>query len=62
MKEGLIKALGTGFSLNPSWFEVPAAMLLGVESARFRFPHLPKIQWQLHDLGGTRFAAATAYE
>ncbi len=29
MKEALIKALGTGFSLNPSGFEVPGPMLRG---------------------------------
>ena len=62
MKEALIKALGTGFSLNPSRFEVPPKMLQGFKSARFRFPHAPEVQWQIHDLGETRFAAAIAYE
>ena len=62
MKEALIKALGTGFSLNPSRFEVPLAMLQGTKSAMFRFPHAPDVQWQIRDLGETRFAASIAYE
>ena len=61
MKEALIKALGTGFSLNPSRFEVPKAMLHGVRSSDFRFPHAPADNWRLHDLGEPRFAAAVAY-
>lgn len=61
MKEALIKALGTGFSLNPSRFEVPGPMLHGVRSGEFRFPHAPANAWRLHDLGESRFAAALAY-
>ena len=61
MKEALIKALGTGFSLNPSRFEVPEAILNGARSSDFRFPHSPESPWRLHDLGETRFAAALAY-
>ena len=61
MKEALIKALGTGFSLNPSRFEVPEAMLHGARSGDFRFPHCPASLWRLHDLGEPRFAAALAY-
>ena len=61
MKEALIKALGTGFSLNPSRFEVPEPMLRGVRSGAFRFPHAPAKAWRLHDLGEPRFAAALAY-
>ena len=60
LKEALIKALGTGFSLNPARFEVPLAMLEGEQSAMFRFPHLPSDQFWLEDLGETRFAAARA--
>lgn len=62
MKEALIKALGTGFSLNPSRFEVPSAILDGMESASFRFPHVPDARWRIQGLGETRFAAAIAYE
>ncbi len=61
MKEALIKALGSGFSLNPSRFEVPAAMLEGARSSEFRFPHAPSNCWHLIDLGEHRFAAAFAY-
>lgn len=61
MKEALIKAIGTGFSLNPSRFEVPEAMLRGARSSLFRFPHDPSASWRLMDLGESRFAAAMAY-
>ncbi len=61
LKEALIKALGTGFSLNPSRFEVPEAMLEGARSSDFRFPHSPDSRWRLHDLGEPRFAAALAW-
>lgn len=61
LKEALIKALGTGFSLNPSRFEIPPAMLDGARSAEFRFPHAPSANWRLLDLGESRFAAAMAY-
>ena len=61
MKEALIKALGAGFSLNPSRFEVPPPMLQGERSGSFRFPHAPSSEWRLVDLGEPRFAAALAY-
>ena len=61
MKEALIKALGTGFSLNPSRFEVPAADdRRRKRSGVFRFPHLPSEPFWLEDLGEPRFAAASA--
>ena len=60
LKEALIKALGTGFSLSPSRFEVPMALLEGERSATFRFPHLPADPFHLEDLGEPRFAAALA--
>ena len=60
LKEALIKALGTGFSLDPSRFEVPRSMLAGERSALFRFPHLPADRFRLEDLGESRFAAARA--
>ena len=61
MKEALIKAIGTGFSLSPAGFEVPRTMLRGDRSGVFRFPHLPTEEWRLLDLGEPRFAAALAY-
>ena len=60
LKEALIKALGTGFSLDPSRFEVPRSMLAGERAALFRFPHLPSDRFWLEDLGESRFAAARA--
>ncbi len=62
LKEALIKALGTGFSLNPSGFEVPAVMRQGARRAVFRFPDSPDVDWRLEDLGNDDFAAAIAYE
>ena len=61
LKEALIKALGTGFSLSPARFEVPRSMIEGEPSALFRFPHLPSDPFWLEDLGEPRFAAARAY-
>ena len=60
LKEALIKALGTGFSLSPSRFEVPRPMIEGERTAVFRFPHLPSDPFWLEDLGEPRFAAARA--
>ena len=62
LKEALIKALGTGFSLNPSRFEVPPTMVHGADSGEFRFPHAPADRWQLASLPDTRLAAAIACE
>ena len=61
LKEALIKALGTGFSLSPNRFEVPRPMLEGERTAVFRFPHLPSDPFWLEDLGESRFSAACAY-
>ena len=62
MKEALIKAIGAGFSLSPSRFEIPEAMLHGDQSDVFCFPHAPESEWRLLDLGETRFAAALAHK
>ena len=61
LKEALIKALGTGFSLSPSRFEVPRPLIEGERSALFRFPHRPSGPFWLEDLGEPRFAAAVAW-
>ena len=61
MKEALIKAIGTGFSLHPSRFEAPGSMIAGERSAVFHFPdRAPEAYW-LEDVGEARFAAALAY-
>ena len=65
-KEALIKALGTGFSLDSSSFEIPASMYHDCrpagQRAIFRFPHLPEVRWGLQDLSTADFAAAVAHE
>ena len=60
LKEALIKALGTGFSLSPARFEVPRPMLEGERATVFRFPDRPSDPFVLEDLGEPRFAAARA--
>ena len=62
IKEALIKALGTGFQLDPAGFEVPPAMRRGVTAGDFRFPHLPAVAWRVENLGNEHFAAAVAHE
>ena len=62
MKEALIKALGTGFSLNPSRFEIPPDLRRGAPAGVFRFPQSPATAWWLENLGNEAFAAAVAYE
>ena len=62
MKEALIKALGTGFSMDISAFEVPPAVRQGSREAAFRFPHDPGVRWRLENLGNDSFAAAMAHE
>ncbi len=63
LKEAVIKALGTGFSLDTSTFEIPSSMYRrGARRASFRLPHLPHVRWRLEDLGNTDFAAAIAVE
>lgn len=62
MKEALIKALGTGFALDMSRFEIPPQMYLGANASVFSFPHLPTVRWRLDNLGNDLFAAAVAHE
>ena len=69
LKEAVIKALGTGFSLDTATFEIPRPMYRdGQRQARFELPplrQLPQhagVQWRLDDLGNDDFAAAVARE
>ncbi len=62
LKEAAIKALGTGFTLDPARFEIPAPMFRCQRQAEFRFPHLPDVRWRLDDIGTADFAAAVAHE
>ncbi len=61
-KEALIKAKGTGFSYDPTRFEVPDTILAGGSSARFGFPDDDTQHWMLEDLGSDTYAAALAYQ
>lgn len=62
IKEALVKALGTGLSLDMAALEVPAEMLQGAASGFFRFPDSPETAWRVADLGSRDFAAAVACE
>ena len=69
LKEAVIKALGTGFSLDTATFELPRPMYRdGQRQARFELPPLrqlprhPRVTWRLDDLGTDDFAAAVARE
>ena len=61
IKEALIKAVGMGFSLDPSSFEIPSALHDGT-TGRFQFPQMPATKWQIEYIGNEEFAAAVAYE
>ena len=60
-KEALLKGRGTGFSLSPAEFEIPAAMIDGAGRGYFNFPDRPEERWSLADLGRADFAAALAW-
>ena len=62
IKEALIKALGTGFALDPSTFEVPPKMFGGEVKFVMKLPQAPEVTWKVEDLGNERFAAAVAQE
>ena len=61
IKEALIKALGLGFTLDATQFEVPPALYQG-ETGTFRFPHLPEVSWRVEYIGNEDFSAAIAHE
>jgi len=62
LKEAIIKGLGTGFSLSPSRFEVPPAMIDGADSGTLRIAQEPDRTWRLTCLSDAGFAAAIACE
>ena len=62
VKEALIKALGTGLSLDPTTFEAPTAMRQGATTSIYRFPHIPEAKWHVEDMGNEQFAAALAFD
>ncbi len=61
-KEALIKACGTGFSMDVSEFELPETMRRGMRKGVFRLPRVPNFVWCLENIGCADFAAAIAYE
>ena len=61
IKEALIKALGLGFTLDVSQFEVPPALHQG-KMGIFRFPQLPEVRWRVEYIGNENFSAAIAHE
>lgn len=61
IKEALLKALGTGLSIDISKLEVPPVLLRGTTST-FRFPHKPTVEWYVEYIGNDMFAAAVAQE
>lgn len=61
IKEALIKALGLGFTLDPTQFEVPPTLHQG-RTGIFRFPQLPEVSWRVEYIGNENFSAAIAHE
>ncbi len=62
VKEALIKALGTGLSLDPATFEAPEEIRRGGTVGTFRFAHAPSVRWRVEDIGNEEFAAALAFD
>ena len=62
MKEALLKALGTGLSVDMADFEAPLAARAGAGGVAFRFPRLPDVEWRVARVGNEQFAAAVAHE
>ena len=62
LKEAIIKALGTGFSLSPSRFEIPPAMIDGADSGTLCITRASDRTWHLTCLNDAGFAAAIACE
>lgn len=69
LKEAVIKALGTGFSLDTATFELPRAIYRGGRrQACLELPPLPTLtldpgtRWRLDDIGTDDYAAAVAIE
>ncbi len=62
MKEALVKAVGTGLSLDTASFEIPPSMYRGARRCVIRLPETSSLRWRLENLGNLRFAAALAHE
>ena len=62
MKEALVKAVGSGLSMDTAEFEIPTDMVNGQRAGEFRFRETPAVTWCLEDIGNADFAAAFAHE
>ena len=60
MKEALVKAHGKGFLLDPTGFEIPAAVRRGATTGVLRLDRAPDVLWRVDDLSNERYAAALA--
>lgn len=62
LKEALVKAFGTGLSIDLTAFEIPPDIRHGAEKSIFRFPGQDRTLWELQDLSTNGYAAAIAAE
>ena len=62
LKEAIIKAIGLGFSQDPSKFQIPSSMRFGAKKGVFRFPKMQNTRWRLENISNSEFAAAIAHE
>ena len=62
LRKPLIKALGTGFHLIPTNFEIPLSLLESTKTEVFRFPHILEVIWQLENISSNDFVACLAYQ
>ena len=62
LKEALVKALGTGLSIDLTAFEIPPDIRHGAGKSTFQFSGLDRTLWELQDLSTNGYAAAIAAE
>jgi len=62
VKEAIIKAFGTGHTLDVSQLQVPKPIRDGERTGTFRFPQMPETTWRIDNLETQAFAAALAQE
>jgi len=62
LKEALVKALGTGLTMNLIEFEIPSDIRNGSRKSIFQFPGIPETHWVLEDLSTPDYIAAVAFE
>lgn len=62
LKEALVKAFGTGLSIDLTAFEIPPDIRHGAEKSILQFPGHDGTLWELRDLSTSGYAAAIATE